>query len=379
MPLTVVHAADVHLDRAFTDRGLRLTGRERRNALHDAFFRIVDLARTADALCIAGDLYEHEHVTGDTENMLVSKLGELPCPVLLLPGNHDPHLPGSLYERAAWPDNVHVFRTLRPEPFELSREVVVWGIAYTARELRPDIVRSFRAPGDGRVHLLLLHGSLVGSFLGAESDHLPVTDDELAQTGAAFVMLGHFHGGIVRGNACYPGSPEPFNWGERGLHGVNLLTIDAADVRSDLRPINKLSFDELELDVTGATSGAVVEEQIRKNIETKIDPGRTLRVVLTGEIDQMCEINSLELGERCEEGFADVLVDDRTVPAFNLQEIALEQTVRGRFVSALLKRAEENPDESARALAAARTGLRALDGRTDLVGLAIDRGGLNVD
>ena len=370
MPFTIAHAADLHLDRAFTEHGLRGRARERRLALRDAFARVLDVAKSADALCIAGDLYEHEHVTGDTQNMLVSRLEALERPVLLLPGNHDPHLPGSVYDRARWPGNVHVFRHPHPEPFELRPDLVVWGIPYTGRELSPDAVRAFRVPDDGRTHLLMLDASVIGGFPGAESDHCPVTREELAATGARFVLLGHHHAGKVWAGACYPGSPEPLTWGERGAHAVALVQVKGSEVRAELREVNALSFAQLEIDVTGAASGAEVEERLRAALGAQAAEGRSLRARLVGEIAPECELLAAELAERCGEGFAELVVEDATVPAFDLAAIALERTVRGRFVAELLERAEGTPEEAARMRAAAHAGLRALAGRRDLARVA---------
>jgi DNA repair protein SbcD/Mre11 len=365
MPLTLLHTADLHLDRAFVDRGLRTTARRRRQALGDAFQRILALARDADALLVAGDLYEHEHVTGDTQNMLVAAFGELGRPVLLLPGNHDPHVPGSLYERAPWPANVHVFRRPEPEPYELGEDVVVWGIAHAGRELRPEVVRRFRAPRDGRTHLLLLHATLLGAL--GQSDQCPVTAGELAATGVHFALLGHHHAGRIVGNACYPGSPEPLTWGERGVHAVNVLRVDGPQVQAELRPVNRLSFEELRLDVAGADSASAVEERARAALAPRRDENRALRLVLCGELAPACPVRVGELEERLCEGFADLLVVDSTTPAFDLARIAQEPTVRGRFVAKLLERREREPEEAARLLAAAHAGLRAFEGRSELV------------
>src|SRR4051812_35558262 len=174
-PYRILHCADLHLDRAFVERDLAHSAATRRRALRDAFLRIVERARTCDALVIAGDLYEHEHVTGDTANMLVDAFASLDCRVLLLPGNHDPHLPGSVYERTRWPANVHVFRRSEPEAVELTDEIVLWGIAYTGRELDPAIVRPLRAPRDGRRHLLVLHAAVSAAYASSDAGHCPLT------------------------------------------------------------------------------------------------------------------------------------------------------------------------------------------------------------
>ena len=59
--MLILHAADLHLDRAFCEGGLRAAARRRRLALRDALHRIVEEAREADALCIAGDLYANAY------------------------------------------------------------------------------------------------------------------------------------------------------------------------------------------------------------------------------------------------------------------------------------------------------------------------------
>jgi len=366
--MLILHAADFHLDRAFPESGLRAAARRRRLALRDALERVVEQAREADALCIAGDLYEHEHVSDDTQSMLVRAFGSLGRPVLLAPGNHDPHLPGSVYARAPWTPNVHVFRSPSPEPVSVGDGVVVWGLGYVARELDPAVIRRFRVPADGRRHLLLVHASLVGDGQGApgaDAGHCPVTRAELDATGADAVLLGHFHAGRVSGRACYPGSPEPLTWGEReGMHGVNRVHACADGVRHDLTMVNRLRFSELELDVTGAGSGAEVERLVFDALPPG-DDGLSVRVALVGAVAAGCELRPEELSERCADGLLELSVVDRTAPAVDLDGLATEPSVRGRFVAALLERARLEPAGAERYLAAAHAGLAALDGGSD--------------
>ena len=379
---TIVHAADLHLDRAFTESGLRQRAAERRRSLLDALIRITELARerAAGALCIAGDLYEHEHVTADTEQTLVRRFKEFGRPVLLLPGNHDPFLPGSLYERASWPDNVHVFTEPEPRQCELAPDLVVWGIAYTGRELRPEALRGFRVPSDGRRHLLLLHASLRGEGMPFKGDALPLNIAELEATGAEFAMLGHYHGGFVAagGRACYPGSPEPLSWGETGTHAACVLRIEAGGPRPELVPVNSFSVEHAVLDLTGAASADEVEQALRARIERALaefvaerpEARLALRVELTGEVAPSCELDAGLLARSCGEQLAELAVENRTLPAFDLEAIAKERTTRGRFVAKLLERAERQPAERERAMAAARAGLRAIEKRGQLLDLS---------
>ena len=41
-----------------------------------------------------------------------------------------------------------------------SDDIAVWGIAYTARELRPEVVRNFRVPDDGSWKRIRLQGNM---------------------------------------------------------------------------------------------------------------------------------------------------------------------------------------------------------------------------
>jgi exonuclease SbcD len=366
-PFRILHAADLHLDRAFVERELASSAAPRRTALRDAFLRIVERARTCDALVIAGDLYEHEHVTGDTANMLVHAFSQLDCRVLLLPGNHDPHLPGSVYDRVQWSANVHVFRRSEPEAVELTDELVVWGIAYTGRELDAAAVRSFRAPRDGRRHLLVLHAAVSPAFATADAGHCPLTPDELAMTGADSVLLGHFHRGSIDGIACYPGSPEPLNAGERGIHAVQILELDGSGIHRALEPIAHMSFEEIEVDVTGSSSAAELESRVAAAIAPQRDAGRTLTATLTGEIDPVCEVRTAELARRLGEGLAALALRDETRFAIDLEALASEPTVEGRFTQRMLACAADEPARSDLYLDAARAGLRALAGQREPV------------
>jgi exonuclease SbcD len=366
-PFRILHCADLHLDHAFVERELAPSAAARRAALRDAFLRIVERARTCDALVIAGDLYEHEHVTGDTANMLAHALGELERTVLLLPGNHDPHLPGSVYERTRWPANVHVFRRSEPEAVELAPGLVAWGIAYTGRELDPATVRSFRAPADGRRHLLVLHAAVAPAFATDDTGHCPITPDELVATGADSVLLGHFHRGMTNGIACYPGSPEPLTAGERGIHGIQILEIDETGIHRALEPIARLSFEEIEVDVTGAASAAELESRLATAVAPRRDAGRTLTATMAGEIDPVCEVRTAELARRLGEGFAALAVRDLTRPAIDLEALAEQPTVEGRFARRMLTCAEGEPERGDLYLDAARAGLRALAGQREPV------------
>lgn len=361
--MKLLHLADIHLDRVFHRAESRPAAVRRRAELRDALTRALALgrARDVDAICIAGDVYEHDYVSEDTVSFLRDSLARAEVPVLVTPGNHDPYLPGSVWQRTDWPRNVHVFTRDAVEPHPLGPGVTVWGAAFTARNCGAATLARFRAPDDGDTHLLLVHAALTGEQWADEADHRPVTRAQLRATGVAYAMLGHFHDGRGDDFLCYPGSPEPLDWGERtGLHGVSVVEVREGLVTAEAVPVARRRYVERTLAVDGAAGSAQVEAALAPVVAS--ESGASLRVVLTGEIEPGCEIDAGALAERCRGGLAELAVVDRTVPAYDLDAIAAEASVRGRFVARLLASADPAAGEAILA------GLRALDGRPEVIG-----------
>src|SRR3954466_8567337 len=137
--MRILHFADVHLDRPFVGLS-RDAARQRRADLGDALRRCLTAARTndADLVTIGGDLWEDENVTPDTRASVAHQLGELDLPVVLVAGNHDPHLRGGVYQRTRWPENVHVVDTSDPTRIELAPNITLWAASWTERGLTLD-------------------------------------------------------------------------------------------------------------------------------------------------------------------------------------------------------------------------------------------------
>jgi DNA repair protein SbcD/Mre11 len=361
--MKLLHIADIHLDRVFHRAESRPAAARRRAELRDALTRALALGRerAVDAICIAGDVYEHEYVSEDTVSFLRDSFATAGVPVLVTPGNHDPYLPGSAWQRTEWPANVHVFTRDAVEPHALGDGVTVWGAAFTARNCGGSALAGFRVPHDGGTHVLLIHAALTGEQWADESDYRPVTRAQLRDTGAAYVMLGHFHDGRGDGFLCYPGSPEPLDWGERsGAHGVSVVTLDGGAVSAEAIPIATRRYTERTVSVAGAAGSAQIEAVL--STAAAAEAGASLRVVLTGEIEPGCAVDTASLSERCAAGLTELAVVDRTVPAYNLDALAHEASVRGRFVARLLQ--SDDPAAGEAILA----GLRALDGRPEVIG-----------
>lgn len=182
-PAVLVHTSDCHLHA--NDNGI-----EQR-----AFSAVIDLCEQvrADALLIAGDLFDHNRVGEDLVRWVIGELARCICPVVLLVGNHDCYNEASVYRRfdiARGAPNVVVI----DEPDGMTvhvpgSDLQIWGRAMP--EHTPDYHPLAGVPGPqaGKWSVVAAHG-LVDAAAGRSS---PIGRKELDAISADYVALGHIH------------------------------------------------------------------------------------------------------------------------------------------------------------------------------------------
>ena len=354
--------SDVHLDAPFTWAGPEIA-RARRRALRETLVRVCELAHEqhADALLVAGDLYEQERFSPDTADFLRSTFSRVELPVFVSPGNHDWYGPQSLYSQVDWTPNVHVFRQARLVPVQLADGLTLWGAAHCAPANTDGFLDGFKADRGG-VNVALFHGSETGDFGWQESGkvpHAPFTAAQVPQAGLAHAFVGHFHAPKDGPWHTYPGNPDPLTFGETGDRGAVLVEIggDGSIDRTRL-PVAVSQVRDVDVDLTGITNGSEVRGRVLAAIA-----GLTgvVRVTLSGEIGRDADVRLSDL-EGIETA-AEALVTrmGRVTVAYDLAVLSVEQTVRGQFVRDV-QGADLDDDTRRRVLI---TGLRALDGRVD--------------
>ncbi len=318
--MRILHLSDLHLDRPFPSL-LIDEARARRRELRAAFDRALALAaqRAVDLVTIGGDLWEDEHVTGDTRAYVVGALARLQLPVAIVCGNHDPYLPGGHFARAAWPDSVTIFggeglREVR------HGEVSIWGIGWGGGVLDLGWLETFRLPDDGRAHLLLIHGSARSGAAGAgdENDrYAPFDPGAVRRAGFVLCLAGHYHGAARIDGVVYPGSPEPFGWGDTGRHGVALVDVEPGREPSvEWIEINQRRYEARELECGGAASNGEIADRLAGVLDGLDGSGLCLRLTLTGQVSPECEVDVVSLAAPHRGRFAALDIDDGTVPGF---------------------------------------------------------------
>ena len=362
----IVHFSDLHLDSQFAWAGASgSAARQRRQALRDTLKRICDLARQveADALFCGGDLYEHERFTPDTAEFLRATFAELsPTPVYIAPGNHDWFSAKALYSLVNWTPNVTIFQTSLLERVALTDWLTLWGGAHLAPANTDNFLTDFTTEGAG-IHVALFHGAEASWFSEqgvGKQPHAPFDASQIEEAGLHHAFLGHYHRPKDADRHTYPGNPEPLEFGEDGLRGAVVATVDGhGKVTRDRVRVGVTTVHDLQLDVTGLVS----QQQVRDGLAPLVaNLEGVVRLTVRGELEPTLDIRESDLRSvmsGCDA--VQIRVEDLR-PGYDIEAIRCEHTVRGQFVTDVL--ASGLPAEEERRVIV--SGLRALDGRSDL-------------
>lgn len=363
--LTIVHAADLHLDSPFAGLPPELAA-ERRREQREIPARIADLANSkgANLVLLAGDLFDGENVYAETVEALMKALAQIKAPVLIAPGNHDYFSPRSPYARR-WPGNVHIFqsdgidRVFFPE-----LNCSVYGAAFTAPSCERSLLKDFRAEDEeGVLRLMLLHGE-VGSAGGPYNS---LTEEEISESGLHYLALGHVHGfsGIRQSGTTFwawPGCPEGRGFDETGTRGVLAGTVGADGVQFEFLPLCRRRYEIRTVDVSDSQTPSEALEKVLPDLCDR----DIYRIVLTGEsgaegvdLDPLLPLLKGRVYH--------AQLRDSTTVRKDIWARAGEDTLTGLFLKKMRIRYDAASGEDARAAVelAVRFGLAALENRED--------------
>jgi DNA repair exonuclease SbcCD nuclease subunit len=336
---TILHVADLHLDRAFQGQSFAgCDGARRRQLLRQALEWAVDLAieRHPDLLTVGGDLFENEHVTSDTVAFITRQLTRVPGPVLVVSGNHDCSSPASPYHTTQWPANV----TLRLEPALLPLDLngaVVWSLGYSRPDIDARALQGFQVPADERAHILVAHG-VDTSASTAEAGRLNLSPDIVQRLGFQHVLLGHIHAGRIAGIMSNPGAPVPLDPGDvTGNHGALWITTEGKAVSIEPVPLELARFVTLDVDVSAIADSSALETALQK--ETRALPRAASALVtcrLRGRRPDTLLIEVDRLATALAAGVMGASVVDASDPEIDLGEMAREGNARGKAIAQLL-------------------------------------------
>lgn len=173
-------------------------------------------------MVVSGDVFDANHLDRRTVGRALDALGTVPCPVFLLPGNHDPLDAGSIYRSREFsgrrPANVHV---LDSEPVMVGRGVQLVGAPWLSKRPRLDLVAQACAelePAGDMLRICVAHGvvdELYPESARPELISLAEMDALLQQEVVHYFALGDRHSVTEVGpRIWYAGTPEPSDYAE---------------------------------------------------------------------------------------------------------------------------------------------------------------------
>lgn len=384
--MRLIHTADIHLDMCYSGLGLPAGfGNRRRQSLRDVFKRIVERAGEwpADALLIAGDLFDHDRVSRDTIAFVIGELKKVPdVPVFIAAGNHDPATPGSPYTAENWPRNVTIFKGPAWESVQAhGGALTVHGFGFDGPDISTNPFGSLAIPeGErGRVHVAVAHGSERSHQPADKQAYAAFDARDAAVDGLDYLALGHFHSAMpIEGDFAttiwYSGAPEGHSLREPGMHYYLEVEIDDGRVHVNKIPSSRVVYISRRIECDGFESAQDIIDAIRA-IAREEESRQVLRVVLTGTLEE--SIHS-ELGlvyDAATLDFEHLYLVDKTAPLDDYEELAREDTSLGAFVRRLNGEVDAAEDEGRRQkLARARElGVAAFRGR-ELETRGLERG-----
>ena len=231
--LTIVHTSDVHLESDTFGSGE--AGQQYQRRIQDAFRKVVDLVcdTPADLFLIAGDLFDSNRVPESGVEFVNAELRRVPCPVVLIPGNHDCYDHRSIYKKVDFTQAGSHVHTLTEEAGRTiafpELGATVWGKGLVEHD--PSF-RPLAGVPDRRAgwwHIGLAHGYYVEENEMQRSS--PVTPQEIAASGLDYLAMGHVHvfSDLSHGDttSCYPGTPAPlYQDDDEDAGSVAVVTLD---------------------------------------------------------------------------------------------------------------------------------------------------------
>lgn len=351
--IKILHAADFHLDSAFSALGPEQAAQRRREQ-RLALEQLAKAAAGCDLILLPGDLFDSARIYRDSIEALKGFFSSVSARIFIAPGNHDCLLSGSPYLTEDWGENVHIFTAPNIKRVRLDDlGCDVYGAAYVSPEQGP-LLRDFHVADEAVVNLMVLHGDTQPGSIYA-----PVLLEEIAASGLDYLALGHVHSTQVftagKTTCAYPGCLMGRGFDECGPKGVLRVTLEANACKTEFIPISARKYEILTVEA-GADPLAAIRAALPA--DTGAD---CYRILLTGECAAV-DVDALE--QALQEDFFSLSVRDHTLPPRQLWEACGEDSLRGHFLAELKAKYDSADEAGRRTLAlAARYMLALMDGR----------------
>ena len=358
-----IHIADMHFDSPFVNLsdkdGL---GDLRRLEQRKVLKKVIEYIKENNIkyLFISGDLYEQKYIKKSTIEYINNLFKEIPeTKIFIAPGNHDPYIKNSYYNKFSWSENVKIFNS-NMEKVELE-DANIYGFGFDDFYCKKSGIEDLKIEDKNKLNILVIHGSLDGGTI-ENNEYNPISRKMLKEKNFDYVALGHIHkvdyNQDDNQNIVYPGSTVSLGFDELGPHGMIVGDLEKDKLQLEFKPLDEVEFKLQDVDVTEINSK---EELIEKINELEFAENNLIEIILVGK--RNFEIDKYELYKLISNDKV-IKIKNKTKINYNLEKLSNETTLKGLFAKEMLKKLrDENLSEENREIIekAVEIGLDALE------------------
>ncbi len=301
MPVSFLHTADFQIGKGFGSIRPEAAVILRRQRI-ETVRRIAELAseRRVDAVLVAGDVFDFDTVSNETVHSFLQALSAYTGPWVVIPGNHDPAVAGSVWHRIqelGRPANLLI--SLEPEILELANGCLA---VLTAPLQRRHETRDLTSVWDTMatpphaVRVGLAHGAITSHAPAGFDATNPVAGDREVLGRLDYLALGDWHGTTQVGErSWYSGTPETDHFKTNDSGNVLLVTIDDP---GSVAVVQKMQVGcyrwfELNHEINNAADLAALDQKLRDVTEPFHESVVTLAVSGTVDLETRTRIERL--------------------------------------------------------------------------------------
>ncbi len=335
-----VHIADMHFDSPFVNLSDKENlGDIRRLEQRKVFKKVIEYIKEHEIknLFISGDLYEQKYIKKSTIEYINNLFKEIPeTKIFISPGNHDPYVKNSYYNKFYWNENVKIF-TSEIEKIELE-DVDIYGYGFDNFYCKNSGIENIEIENKNKLNILIIHGSLDGGNI-ENSEYNPISRKLLKEKGFDYVALGHIHkldyNQEENQRIVYPGSIVSLGFDELGEHGMIVGDLDKDKINLEFVPLDETEFKLQEIDVTEIN---FKEELIEKINELEFKENYLIEIILTGK--RNFEIDRYDLYKLISNDKI-IKIKNKTKINYDLNRLPNENTLKGLFAKKMLEKLNE--------------------------------------
>ncbi len=320
--------------------------------------------RAADAIVVSGDLIDQDNsffeAWGPFESGL-QRLAEADIPVFMVAGNHDSQVLEKFLNSMGDLNCRLIGRNGNWERVTIEKDGKIVlnldGWSYPTRNVHENPLDEYEFEPSSYPTLGLLHTE----YDRPGSEYAPTKAEDLKKLPVDGWLLGHIHKPELHCKdplILNPGSPQPLNPTETGIHGPWELTVKASGgLETRQIPLATIEYVNLTVDVSKLTQPENLVILIKETLqnwqeETAVSKGKlraySARLTLVGETEFQRQINRLIREKKDSFRFElrgiEVFVEkikDNTMPCLDLKDLATGDSPVGRLAELLLSLEKE--------------------------------------